>query len=183
MSQPTLSNHPQTPTAGRHSRPPGTPLQEAPFPPGIQDGFQQQLVAVPAVYGQTYPATAHQGYPGATVGQIRTTGLAVFLFIVTLGIYGLVWYYQVHDEMKRHTNQGLGGGLALLIAFFVGIVMPFVTAAEVGNMYEQRGEKRPVSVTTGLWVFPGVFLIVGPIIWFVKTNGALNNYWRSLGAR
>ncbi len=29
----------------------------------------------------------------------------------------------------------------------------------------------------------GWFLFVGLIVWFVKTNGALNSYWRSLGAR
>ena len=36
---------------------------------------------------------------------------------------------------------------------------------------------------TGLWVFPGIFILVGPFIWFSKTNGALNDYWRSLGAQ
>jgi hypothetical protein len=34
---------------------------------------------------------------------------------------------------------------------------------------------------TGLWYFPGVLILVGPIVWFVKTNGALNDYWRSQG--
>jgi len=28
-----------------------------------------------------------------------------------------------------------------------------------------------------------VFLLAGPLVWFVQTNGALNAYWRSLGAR
>ncbi len=35
---------------------------------------------------------------------------------------------------------------------------------------------------TGLWYFPGSLILVGPIIWFVKTNNALNDYWRSVGA-
>ncbi|MEJ7628811.1 MAG: hypothetical protein WKF54_04395 [Nocardioidaceae bacterium] len=39
-----------------------------------------------------------------------------------------------------------------------------------------------MRATTGLWVIPGILIIVGPIIWFVKVNGALNDYWRSLGA-
>ena len=74
-------------------------------------------------------------------------------------------------------------GLAFLAFwFFIGIVMPYITAAEVGDMYERRGQAKPVSGLTGLWVFPGIFLIVGPIIWFVKINGALNSYWESLGA-
>jgi Domain of unknown function (DUF4234) len=182
MSQPSIPNHPQTPAAGRHSRPPATPLQDAPPPPGIQDGLQQPA-AVPAVYGQTYPAAANQTAPGATVGQIRSTGLAVFLCIITLGIYGLVWYYLVHDEMKRHSGQGLGGGLGLLIAFFVGLVSPFLVSAEVGQLYQRRGLQRPVSGATGLWYLLGIFILIGPIIWFVKTNNALNAYWRSLGAR
>jgi hypothetical protein len=43
--------------------------------------------------------------------------------------------------------------------------------------------RAPVSGVTGLWYFPGIFLLVGPLIWFIKTNGALNAYWRSVGAR
>ena len=31
-------------------------------------------------------------------------------------------------------------------------------------------------------VLPWVFILVGPLVWFIKTNGALNSYWRSLGA-
>jgi uncharacterized protein DUF4234 len=122
--------------------------------------------------------------PAATgpVGRIRSTGLSILLFIVTLGIYGWFWYYGVHEEMKRHKGDGLGGPIALILAIFVGIVMPYLTSAEVGELYERRGQPKPVSGLTGLWSFPGAIIIVGPIIWFVKTNGALNDYWASLGA-
>jgi hypothetical protein len=66
----------------------------------------------------------------------------------------------------------------------VGIVMPYLTSSEVGNLYAGRGQKRPVSGATGLWYFPGILLFgIGPFVWFIKTNGALNSYWRSLGAR
>lgn len=122
-------------------------------------------------------------YRTAPVGHIRGTGVTILLSIVTFGIYSLVWYYQVHEEMKRHTGNGLGGGLALLLALLVGFVMPYVTASEVGELYERRGQRKPVSGATGLWYFPGMLIVVGPIVWFVKTNGALNAYWRSLGAR
>jgi hypothetical protein len=124
--------------------------------------------------------------PPATgpAGKIRGTGVSILLFIVTLGIYGIVWYYFVHDEMRRHKNgDGLGGALALVLAFFIGIVMPYLTASEVGGLYERRGQPAPVSGLTGLWYFPGMFILVGPIIWFVKTNGALNDYWASLGVQ
>jgi hypothetical protein len=85
--------------------------------------------------------------------------------------------------MKRHKNgDGLGGVIALVIAALVGVVMPFLTSNEVGELYERRGQSKPVSGLTGLWYFPGIFILVGPIVWFVKTNGALNDYWVSLGA-
>jgi hypothetical protein len=138
-------------------------------PPAVQPGYQQ-------AYG--YPVPSGNG----PTGKIRGTGVAILLTIVTFGIYPLYWYYVVHDEMKRHTGQGLGGGLAVLIAFFIGVVVPFITANEVGELYTRRGWRPPVSGATGLWYFPGAFILVGPLVWFVKTNGALNAYWRALGA-
>ena len=53
----------------------------------------------------------------------------------------------------------------------------------MGRLYERGGRRRPVSALTALWFFPGMFLLVGPIIWFALTNRALSDYWRSLGAR
>jgi hypothetical protein len=117
------------------------------------------------------------------VGKVRSTGLAMVLFVVTFGIYGLVWWYLVHDEMKRHSGQGIGGLVALLLAFFISPAAAFFTSDEVGKLYERTGRRAPVSALTGLWYFPGIFLIVLPIVWFVQTNGALNEYWRGLGAR
>lgn len=164
-------------------------MTEDPYkPPTSQPDPYQAAPATagshPATSGYAAAPAAYAAPPGTgPIGKIRPTGLAILLYLVTLGIYGLYWYYATHDEMKRHKNgDGLGGVLALVLAFFIGIVMPYITSAEVGDMYERRGHHRPVSGLTGLWVFPGIFILVGPIIWFVKTNGALNDYWSSLGA-
>jgi uncharacterized protein DUF4234 len=138
----------------------------------------------PPPYGAVPVAAGPGGVAVAPFGQIRNTGTCFLLMVVTLGIYGWVWYFKTHEEMKRHTGTGLGGGIALLLGIFVGIVMPFLTSNEVGHLYERRGQKPPVSALTGLWaLLLGWFFFVGIIVWFVKTNGALNAYWRSLGAR
>lgn len=119
----------------------------------------------------------------APLGKVRSTGGCIGLTIITFGFYTWYWYYKTHDEMKQHSGQGIGGGLALVLAIFVGIVMPFVNSGEVGGLYERRGQARPVSAATGLWaLLLGWFFFVGLIVWFVKTNGALNDYWKSLGA-
>jgi hypothetical protein len=138
----------------------------------------------PPAYGAVPATPAPTGVVQAPIGKIRSTGTCVLLTIVTLGIYTLVWYYKTHSEMRRHTGTGLGGGIALVLAIFVGVVMPFLSSNEVGDLYKRRGQQPPVSVATGLWaLLLGWFFFVGLIVWFVKTNGALNDYWRSVGAR
>lgn len=157
-------------------------------------------------------------------GQQRSTGRCILLFFVTFSVYGYIYNYKVHAEMKRHSGRGVGGGIALLLTFIAGIAMPFVTPAEVGALYARKGQPEPVRGWTGLWfigpalagyliVFgtsllviatakpttaangspgagaPSALLVVsfllyvvitlfGAVTWFIKTNGALNQYWR-----
>ena len=70
------------------------------------------------------------------------------------------------------------GSLVWVVA---GVVSPFLLSNEVGKLYERRGQAPPVTALTALWFFPGIFILVGPFIWFVRTNRALNEYWRSQG--
>ncbi len=162
------------------------PYGRTDHPPAPQQGWPAPPATPPAVW-QGYPPGYQQGPPppvqDGPIGQVRGTGTAILLTIVTVGIYPLYWYYVVHEEMKRHTGQGLGGGLALLIAFLVGAVQPFITSHEVGELYTRRGWRPPVSGLTGLWYFPGMVILVGPLVWFIQTNGAINDYWKALGAR
>lgn len=146
-------------------------------PPPYSAPQGEVVAAAPAAPAAPYQAGS------APVGKIRGTGACILLMIITFGIYGIWWYYKTHEEMKRHSGQGIGGALALLLAVFVGIVLPYINSSEVGRLYELKGQQKPVSGATGLWYFPGIFILVGPIVWFVKTNGALNAYWRSQGAQ
>src|SRR5690349_1052082 len=119
--------------------PPPPPTTPPPPPPG-------QQYAAPVQYGAVH------------IGKVRSTDLCSLLYIVTLGTYGLVWWFLVHDDMKTHSGQGIGGLVALILAFF--------SSDEVGKLYERSGRQAPVSALTGLWFFPGIFLIFLPIVWF-----------------
>ena len=155
----------------------GAPYGYAPPPPGYAPpGYGGYTQPMPAV-----PGHAQYGQPQGPIGQIRPTGMIMLLFFVTLGIWGFVYYFQTQEEMKRHSGEGLGGVLALIIAIIFGLVSPFILSHEVGQLYARRGQEPPVSALTALWFFPGIFILVGPFVWFIQTNNALNAYWQSLG--
>ena len=86
--------------------------------------------------------------------------------------------------MKRHSGEGVGGVIAAGdLRSSSASSTPFLLSHEVGQLYARRGQEPPVTALTGLWFFPGIFILVGPFIWFIQTNNALNEYWQSLGAQ
>jgi Na+/proline symporter len=114
------------------------------------------------------------------VGKPRRIGICILLFIVTFGLYGWYWAYKTHDELKQRTGEGLGGVVGLVVWIVINAVSAFVIPSEVGRMYARDGKAAPVNGWTGLWLFPGVVLVVPAIVWFVKVQGALNRYWESV---
>ncbi|TQN42185.1 uncharacterized protein DUF4234 [Blastococcus colisei] len=96
----------------------GQPVEGAPYgypapPPGYgPQGYGQQLYWQQGYgqqgYGQSgytqpmpgVPAYAQHSQPQGPIGLIRPTGMIILLFVVTLGIWGFVYYFQTHEEMK-----------------------------------------------------------------------------------
>lgn len=142
---------------------------------------QQDPYGVPTAIGTQPPQNAFGGYapPAGPIGQPRPIGICILLAVVTLGIYTYVWTYKTQEELKRHTGTGLGGGLGLLIYFLLSPATYFIVGSEVGQMEQRSGRAPSVSGVTGLWI---LLPLVGAVVWFVKVQGALNNYWRSVGA-
>lgn len=116
------------------------------------------------------------------LGRPRGIGFGILMFIVTLGIYSWYWAYKTCDETKKHNGEGIGGVIALVVEILLAPINGFVIPSEIGNMYKRDGQEPPVSGWTGLWLFPGAYLIIPAIVWFVKVQGALNRYWVSKGA-
>lgn len=184
------------------SYPAGDPFRT----PSGEGGYQQSDPVHPPAYGAGAPGAsggaphgaygggpvggnpyiAYGGYGGlggfGPVGRVRSTGIVILLSIVTFGFYALYWWYITHAELRDHTGEGMGGGIALLIAIIFSPILAFTMPAEIERAYQRRGLNPPVSVLTGLWSVPGFLIIIGPLVWLIKVNGALNSYWRSLGA-
>ncbi len=113
------------------------------------------------------------------VGELRSPLIVLLLSIVTLGIYGLYYYFKTFDEMKEYSGEGVGGVVGLLLSIFCGIVTIFLLPAEVGNLYERDGREKPISAATGFWV---LLPLLGGLIWLWKVQGRLNDFWESKGA-
>jgi len=116
------------------------------------------------------------------LGHPRGIGFGIVIFIITFGIYGWYWVYKTQEEMKQHTGDGLGGVVSLVVWILLLPVMAFVIPSDVGKMYALDGREKPMTGWTGLWLFPGIYLIIPGIVWFVKIQRALNTYWESKGA-
>ena len=113
------------------------------------------------------------------LGQPRGIGFVIIISIITFGIYHLYWTYKTFEEMKRHTGNGIGGILGLLIAIIFNPIDWFVLPSEIGSMYRADGRPAPMTGWTGLWI---LLPLVGWFVWTVKTQGALNRYWESKAA-
>lgn len=147
--------------------------------PGQYPKLPAGYPVAPAVPPAGYPVAP--GYPAmpGPLGTPRGIGACIGLAIVTLGIYTFVWTWKTHEEIKRHSGIGVGGPVGFLIYFVISPVTYFLLASEVRQMLARSGRPSRVQGLTGLWI---LLPLVGPIVWFVKVQGQLNEYWRSLGA-
>jgi hypothetical protein len=122
------------------------------------------------------PPTAGRPVATGPLGMQRDIGRQILLSIVTLGLYAPYWAYTSHEDIRRHTGDGIGGVLGVLIWVFAGFVSLFLLPIEIQRMYEADGRESPVRASTAFWI-----LAFG-VPWFVKCQQALNDYWASKGA-
>ncbi len=125
------------------------------------------------------PATSYAAQATGMPGHVRSPVAVILLSIITIGIYALYWEYASFKELKDYSGEGIGGWIGLLFAILLSIVNAFLLPSEVGRLYARSGRQSPVSGLTGFWV---LIPIVGGIIWVVKVQGRMNDYWESLPA-
>ena len=123
--------------------------------------------------------------PGATpgeagpIGKPRSVFMVLVLTVVTFGIWTIVWSYQNGGELKRYTNTGLGGVAYLFITLLISPVTMFLMAGEVEQLYRKKGMEPPITTIWGLWF---LLPLIGNLIWYVRIQHALNDYWTMSGS-
>jgi hypothetical protein len=118
--------------------------------------------------------------PDRVGGPFYSTGLVILLTIVTLGIWPFLWTYRTSEDLKAYNGDGLGGWLGVVLYLFVSPVVMFTIPNEIKNAYERDGRESPVTALWGLWF---LLPIIGHIIWYVRVQTALNDFWVAKGAR
>lgn len=116
------------------------------------------------------------------VGKVRNPWMIILLIPVTLGIYGVVWYYSIVEELKNWRGQGWSGMMFIFLLFFFGIALialPWLIPAYIGRMYEEDGQKKPITGLAGFWQF---IPIIGLFVWVFKVQNNLNRFWKQKSA-
>jgi hypothetical protein len=128
----------------------------------------------------TYSQSAgSHSQPDRPVGKARSTGLTILLVFVTFGIWSLLWVFWSGEDLKRYRRDGLGGAVHLILWIFISPVVMFLMADEVAKLYQDAGEEPPITAIWGLWF---LLPLIGNIIWYVRMQSSLNNFWIAGGA-
>jgi hypothetical protein len=146
------------------------PLPPPPGPPPV----------APASPAPAYGFAPTGVVPREVGGPYYSTGLVILLSIVTFGIWTFLWTYRTAEDLKKFNGDGLGGVLALVIHFVFSPVLMFTFPNEIKNMYERDGRQPPISAVWGLWV---LLPLIGNIVWYIKVQRTLNDFWTSKGAQ
>jgi hypothetical protein len=111
---------------------------------------------------------------------VRRNPLGVLgLTLITLGIYGLYWYYKINEEIKAFTKDETISPVRSLMAFIFGwiiIVPPFIamynTAKHVQEMEQRVGVQQQIEPALTV-----IFLILISIVNGLYVQEHLNREW------
>jgi uncharacterized membrane protein len=107
------------------------------------------------------------------------------LTVITLGIYGLYWYYKVNEEIKNFTKDETISPVRSLMALIFGwliIVPPFIavynTAKHVQEMEQRAGVQQQIEPALAV-----ILLIVISIVIGLYMQEHLNRVWDRAAGR
>jgi uncharacterized protein DUF4234 len=116
--------------------------------------------------------------------KIRSPWAAALLPIITLGIYHLVWWYRIHQELRdygRSKGYDLGQNPTnSLLALFPGsiIVVPaLITYWRCTKRVQQAARLGGQQPLNG-WIALILYLVLAPAFW-AYLQVSLNELWRS----
>lgn len=123
--------------------------------------------------------------------KIRDVVAVPLLTIVTLGIYGVVWYYKVNREMADygrahgHSDELGDSPLTSLVAVTIGalvIVPAFVSLFRAFKRVQALQRIAGGGQEINGWIGVLAFIVFSPILYGYMQSG-LNSAWQAYTAR
>ena len=135
--------------------------------------YSQVNRQAPQYYGQAQKVKAD-----------RSVGTTILLTLVTFGIYGIVVYYQMSEEIntiaskydgKKTMNYLLAVLLTPVTLGIFGLVWMHQFCERIGAELKRRGISYQFGAKTyWLWSVLGCLILVGPFIFWSKLITAMN---------
>ena|SRR5438270_9507026 len=118
------------------------------------------------------PQTVENATP---LGKDRSPAAVLGLSVITFGIYYLVWYYKINNEIRRHDPDiKVSPGLAVLAQFvpIANLISGYSTAARIRQMQLDDGASQTISPVVALLLL--IFLGIGYPLY---VGSALKEHW------
>jgi len=174
------------------SYPPGPPQQPQQQPYG--GGYQQPGPPPPNQYqGAQYQGGGYQAapppqqYQAAAIGvqMKRRNPFAVWLGlpIITFGIYGIVWFIKIHQELAQFDRRRPVNTTSAILSIFFGWLTLFIWNIVVwiqlgGHIAEaQRAAGLQPTCSPGIGLLL-TFVGFGPLYYQIELNKVIDRYGR-----
>ncbi|MFG2089723.1 MULTISPECIES: DUF4234 domain-containing protein [unclassified Spirillospora] len=145
-------------------------------------GQPQQQQAYQGAYA---PAQQQQGPvavgAGANMKRRNPVGAWLGLPIITFGIYGLVWFFKVHNELheydRRIDNAAVNALLSMLFGAITLGIWPLIMWVKLGGRIAgaQRAAGLPASCSGGMGFLLGI-LGFGVLYYQIQLNKVADRY-------
>lgn len=132
------------------------------------------------------PAPAQQGAPAAVgaghnMKRRNPVGAWLGLPLITFGIYGLVWFFKVHDELhqydRRIDNAATNALLSMLFGAITLGIWPLIMYVKLGGRIAQaqRAAGLQPSCSGGIGFLLGIFGF-GVLYYQIQLNKVVDRY-------
>ena len=110
------------------------------------------------------------------LGKDRSPGAVLGLSIITLGIYFLVWYYKINNEIRRHDPDikvSPGWAVVAMMIPVANVVSGYCTAARIRQMQLDDNATNTISPVVALLLI--LFLGIGYPLYIASQ---LREHWQ-----
>lgn len=144
-----------------HYQPQPPPPPPVPVPPLIP------ATTPPTMSPHSWQAPVAQTTVLTPLGKDRSPASVLGLSIITLGIYYIVWYYKINNEIRQHdpdikVSPGWAAAaisIGSILLFIPPLVSSYTTAARIRQMQLDDGATQTISPVVALLLH--IFLGIG----------------------